>query len=265
MLLSSTGGEEIPGIGGGWRAIYLELLIRCCLDLGRLDEARSAADRARSSADELGMHLPALAADRGEALIAMADGAHDRAIGLARSAISHSEALGAPIHVATSHELHGRALAAAGRAEEAIAELIAAADGYERLGATRYRDQVEQQLRQLGHTVHRRSARAAPESAGIASLSGRELEVAQLLRARHTNREIAEELFLSMKTVETHVRHIFHKLGATSRIEVASILDRDGAADEAVAERRPITPPRRRDSVSCNYTPRRASRTNRSR
>jgi DNA-binding NarL/FixJ family response regulator len=32
-----------------------------------------------------------------------------------------------------------------------------------------------------------------------------------------------------MKTVETHVRHIFHKLGATSRTEVASILDRDGA------------------------------------
>jgi DNA-binding NarL/FixJ family response regulator len=107
--------------------------------------------------------------------------------------------------------------------------LVAAAARYELLGATRYRDQVEQQLRQLGHTVHRRSARATPESAGIASLSGRELEVAGLLRARHTNREIAQELFLSLKTVETHVRHIFHKLGATSRIEVASIVDRDGA------------------------------------
>jgi DNA-binding CsgD family transcriptional regulator len=229
ILLSSTGGEDIPAIGGGWRAIYLELLTRCCLDLGRLDEARSAAHRARSLADELEMHLPALAADRGEALVAMADGAHDRAIRLARSAISHSEALGAPIHVATSHELHGRALAAGGRREESIAELVGAADGYERLGATRYRDQVEQQLRQLGHTVHRRSARAAPESAGVASLSGRELEVAELLRARHTNREIAQELFLSMKTVESHVRHIFTKLGATSRIEVASIVDRDGA------------------------------------
>jgi DNA-binding CsgD family transcriptional regulator len=229
ILLSSTGGEEIPGIGGGWRAVYLELLIRCCLDLGRLDEARSAAHRARSSADEVGTHLPALAADRGEALVAMADGAHDRAIGLARSAISHSEALGAPIHVATSHELHGRALAASGRTEESIAELVAAADGYERLGATRYRDQVEQQLRQLGHTVYRRSARAAGESTGIASLSGRELEVAELVRARHTNREIAQELFLSMKTVETHVRHIFDKLGATSRSEVAVIVNRDNA------------------------------------
>jgi DNA-binding CsgD family transcriptional regulator len=175
------------------------------------------------------MHLPALAADRSGALVAMADGAHDRAIAFARSAISHSEALGAPIHVATSRELHGRALAAAGRTEEAIAELVAAADGYERLGATRYRDQVEQQLRQLGHTVHRRTTRAAAGSAGVGSLSGRELEVAELLRARRTNREIAQDLFLSMKTVETHVRHIFHKLGATSRTEVASILDRDGA------------------------------------
>ena len=229
ILLSSTGGEEIPEIGGGWRATYLELLARCCLDLGRLDEARSAAERARSAADELGMHLPGLAADRGSALVAMADGAHDRAIALARSAIAHSEALGAPIHVATSQELHGRALGAAGRTEEAIAELVAAADGYERLGAMRYRDQVEQQLRQLGYTVHRRTTRAAPGSAGVGSLSGRELEVAELLRARHTNREIAQGLFLSMKTVETHVRHIFQKLGATSRSEVASILERDGA------------------------------------
>ena len=44
--------------------------------------------------------------------------------------------------------------------------------------------------------------------------------------ARHTNPEIAEELFLSVKTVETHVRNIFRKLDAASRVEVARVLER---------------------------------------
>lgn len=43
---------------------------------------------------------------------------------------------------------------------------------------------------------------------------------------RRTNREIAEVLFLSPKTVETHIRNIFNKLDADSRVEVARIVER---------------------------------------
>jgi DNA-binding NarL/FixJ family response regulator len=43
--------------------------------------------------------------------------------------------------------------------------------------------------------------------------------------ARRTNPEIAAELFLSIKTVETHMRNIFRKLGAASRVEVARIVE----------------------------------------
>jgi DNA-binding NarL/FixJ family response regulator len=43
---------------------------------------------------------------------------------------------------------------------------------------------------------------------------------------RKTNREIAEELFLSGKTVESHLRNIFVKLGAASRVEVARTVER---------------------------------------
>jgi DNA-binding CsgD family transcriptional regulator len=53
-----------------------------------------------------------------------------------------------------------------------------------------------------------------------------ELEIAQLIVDRQTNREIAEGLFLSPKTVETHIRNIFAKLGADSRVEVARIVER---------------------------------------
>jgi DNA-binding CsgD family transcriptional regulator len=60
-------------------------------------------------------------------------------------------------------------------------------------------------------------------------LTGRELEVARLVVDRRTNPEIAAELFLSLKTVETHMRNIFRKLDAGSRVEVARIVEREGA------------------------------------
>ncbi len=45
----------------------------------------------------------------------------------------------------------------------------------------------------------------------------------ELITNRFTNREIAAELFLGIKTVETHIRNIFNKLGVSSRLEVARI------------------------------------------
>ncbi|HEX6220245.1 MAG TPA: LuxR C-terminal-related transcriptional regulator, partial [Acidimicrobiia bacterium] len=120
----------------------------------------------------------------------------------------------------------GRALVAAGRVEEAVDELVTAADEFNALGAATYRLQVESQLRQLGRTIHRRTKPGSPSSIGVDALTGRELEVAELVVDRRTNREIADELFLSTKTVETHMRNIFNKLGVSSRVEVARALVR---------------------------------------
>jgi DNA-binding NarL/FixJ family response regulator len=57
-------------------------------------------------------------------------------------------------------------------------------------------------------------------------LTGRELQLAMLVFDRKTNPEIAEELFLSQKTVETHLRNIFRKVGVTSRVELARAVER---------------------------------------
>jgi DNA-binding NarL/FixJ family response regulator len=95
------------------------------------------------------------------------------------------------------------------------------------VGAVRYRDEAERELRQLGQRVHRRSRPAStPDGEGVESLTQRELEIARLVVDRQTNRQIAEGLFLSPKTVETHIRNIFAKLGADSRVEVARIVER---------------------------------------
>jgi DNA-binding CsgD family transcriptional regulator len=56
-------------------------------------------------------------------------------------------------------------------------------------------------------------------------LTKRELEIATLATDRKTNREIAAALYLSGKTVESHMRNIFHKLGVSSRVEVARAVE----------------------------------------
>jgi DNA-binding CsgD family transcriptional regulator len=61
----------------------------------------------------------------------------------------------------------------------------------------------------------------------VAALTRRELEIAGLVTDRKTNREIAATLFLSEKTVETHLRNIFRKLSASSRVQVARIVERE--------------------------------------
>lgn len=52
------------------------------------------------------------------------------------------------------------------------------------------------------------------------------MEVARLIVDRRTNAQIAAALFLSTKTVDTHIRNPFHKLGVSSRVDVARTIER---------------------------------------
>jgi DNA-binding NarL/FixJ family response regulator len=65
--------------------------------------------------------------------------------------------------------------------------------------------------------------------AGLEALSPREREIAELVADRRTNREIAEALFLSEKTVESHLRNVFRKLSASSRVQVARAIEKERA------------------------------------
>ena len=226
ILERASGGPDIPLVADSWRAYFLELLTRCRLALGQRDAAQRAATLADSSAKQVGLPLARALADRAAAAVALDAGDAQSASELAIRSADTAETVGAPIEAALSRTLAGRSLAAAGERDRAKDELQRAAAALDSVGAQHYRNAAERELRQLGLTIHRRSQPGTAEGAGVDALTERELEIARRIVDRRTNREIAEELFLSPKTVETHIRNIFRKLGADSRVEVARIVER---------------------------------------
>jgi DNA-binding NarL/FixJ family response regulator len=112
-----------------------------------------------------------------------------------------------PVDAAVSRTLAGRALAQAGHSDRAVAELQHAAAELHACGALKYRAAAERELRRLGQHIHRRSQPGKADGSGVESLTSRELQIARLVVDRKTNPEIAEVLFLSPKTVETHMRN----------------------------------------------------------
>ena len=125
----------------------------------------------------------------------------------------------------------GRARTLAGRAaddEIGVPLLERAESELGGCGAVRLRDEAARELRRRGRKSGARRRRA-PGGEGLASLSGREREVAELVALGRTNKEIAGELFLSEKTVESHMTRLFGKLGVRSRAEVAEAVGRERA------------------------------------
>ena len=131
-----------------------------------------------------------------------------------------------PFDAATSRLLAGRALAAAGDPRPGRRRTEGAAAAFESFGSASLPAQAEQELRKLGRPVHRRTRPGVADGSGVDSLTERELQIARLVVDRKTNPEIAAELFLSSKTVETHLRNTFRKLGVSSRVEVARAVER---------------------------------------
>jgi len=73
-----------------------------------------------------------------------------------------------------------------------------------------------------------RAGRPPRPRSGWESINDAEMDVVRLLVAGHTNREIGQRLFLSARTVETHVAHVMQKLGLARRTEIAAEGSRRG-------------------------------------
>ena len=97
-------------------------------------------------------------------------------------------------------------------------QLRAAADTFERLDARPWADRARAELAATGETRRQR------DPSTIDELTPQELQIALLLTTGRTTRETAAALFLSPKTVEYHLRHVYQKLGIHSRDELAQAL-----------------------------------------
>ncbi|MFJ2193331.1 ATP-binding protein [Kitasatospora sp. NPDC087861] len=97
--------------------------------------------------------------------------------------------------------------------------LGAAADVFRRLGADPWTDRADKELRACGSPV-----RARTRTTGV-SLTPQQREIAELAAAGLSNKQIGERLFLSPRTVSTHLYQLFPKLGVTSRAALRDALD----------------------------------------
>jgi DNA-binding CsgD family transcriptional regulator/tetratricopeptide (TPR) repeat protein len=226
VIVAGAGGAEIRRLGGSWRARFLEVLTRALLATGRRTDAERSATAAKACADALGLPSADGMASLAAAALALDAGDHAIAAGRALAAAEAFESVSAAWDAARARELAGRALAHAGERAAAAHQLELAAAAFHAFEAIRYRDQAERELRKLGRHTHRRTRPGLANGSGLETLTERELQVARLVVDRKTNHEIAAELFLSQKTVETHLRNIFNKTGVGDRVALARAVER---------------------------------------
>jgi DNA-binding NarL/FixJ family response regulator len=217
QIVSALGGPELPDLEVSFRPFFYDPLTSAEVALGRHDEAAEWARAAEETARNLG--LPGRS---GAALRAAAMAARDPEAGadLATRAADQF-AVAHPLEAGRARVLAGRRLAEAGDRERALAQLRRGGHELAALGARHYAAQAVRERRRLGEHVAQGGRRRRDATTGPEALSDREREVAGLVEQRLTNREIAERLVLSEKTVEHHMSRIFGKLGVRSRVEVA--------------------------------------------
>ena len=161
--------------------------------------------------------LAALAQAIGES--ALADGDAGTAAEQLGHAVDLHHTLDLPVEQAEVALRSGVAMAAAGEREPALERLGDAYRAARKLGARPLAAEAAREVAALGESVAARLGRRAATDAATGGLTPREMDVLRLVAVGRTNREIAQELFLSPRTIDMHVRNILRKLDAHSRGE----------------------------------------------
>ena len=190
-----------------WVADQVEAL----LELDRIDEAVQVLDGWEADARRLDRRWTLAHATRCRGLVAAARGTVDDATSLLEAAVAQHGDAGDPFGRA-------RALLALGvvrrreRQKRASRDAIGAAlEEFEGLGASRWVEKARAELGRIGGRTR------------VEGLTSAERRVAALVADGRTNREVAAALFLGERTIETHLSHIYAKLGVRSRAELARV------------------------------------------
>ncbi|HEY7429474.1 MAG TPA: AAA family ATPase [Streptosporangiaceae bacterium] len=210
----ATGKAEVVSLLGryDWRSLEIDALI----GLARLDQAETALAELEALLSRAGPASILLAAARLRGDLAAATGRQAAAAAAFETAWRRAEGLRVPLALAQLEISDARRLRAAGQVQMAAARLRSARERLITLGARPYLQACDAELAAIGVPVGAETAPALP------GLTTAEQAVARLVASGRSNRQTAAELYVSVKTVEFHLRHIFDKLGIRSRKELIS-------------------------------------------
>jgi DNA-binding CsgD family transcriptional regulator len=137
-----------------------------------------------------------------------------------------------PFERARTELVYGEMLRRGRHPKEAREHLRIALELFEQLGATAWTERARTELRGSGETARKR------DPSTVDQLTPQELQIARIVAGGASNKEAAAQLFLSPRTIEFHLRHVFAKLGITSRAQLAGLplrSERPGAQLAAAA------------------------------
>jgi DNA-binding CsgD family transcriptional regulator len=193
-----------------WRVEYGEALVRS----GRLDDAEHLLDDWEPIAVHVGRSAEIANARRVRGLIATAKGDLVGAEALLDGAALAHAAAGDPFGAARARLALGVVHLRRRQKRLAREAFESAEQAFERLGAASWVAEARGQLARIGGRVR------------VEGLSPSEQRVAELVAQGHTNRDIAAALFVTERTVASHLTHVYSKLGISSRTQLARYVTR---------------------------------------
>jgi DNA-binding CsgD family transcriptional regulator len=209
-------GIDEPGFWP-WQDLYADALISA----GRLSEAATFLAPHEELAAARGRRSGAATLARVRGRLEAAAGRPDAAEAAFQRAHAEIEELPLPFPRALIELAHGQALRRQGQRRAAAEQLQSAHDRFAELRAEPYLERCERELQACGLTPAKR------QNFDPSALTAQELAVARLVAGGLSNRQVAAELFVSIKTVQFHLTHIYSKLRLGSRTELAASLRDD--------------------------------------
>ncbi len=210
LMRSGTGGSN-PAVGVLAAPHFVEAAVSCG-EVGNAERLLTAFDRWVTST---GSTARLALSHRCHALLARRTSEAEERF---RTAVELHRGSGNSLELAKTELLYAGRLRRARRPTDARGLLGEAHTIFRRYGAERWADRARAELRAAGHTLPRDDGGAVPE------LTGQQSRISALVAEGATNREIAERLCISERTVEHHLRNVFVKLGVRSRVELTRTL-----------------------------------------
>jgi DNA-binding CsgD family transcriptional regulator/tetratricopeptide (TPR) repeat protein len=191
-------------------------LIEAAVRSGAAERATGAFERLSEATRATGTDWGAGVRARSHALLSSDEAAED----LYREAIERLARTRIRPQLARAHLVYGEWLRRQGRRVDARDQLRVAYGLLDAMGVGAFADRARRELLATGETVCKRAIETVTE------LTTQEAHIARLAVEGHTNPEISAQLFLSVRTVEWHLRKVFTKLGIGSRRELRGALPR---------------------------------------